>query len=188
MFTPNEGDTATGGQGSPVDTSITCDPTMSNNYHVHVFLGVYYNGQLMALPAAIGMENPGAASAGFINSATCFYHIHTHDSSDIVHVEDPDPNNVPMTGTMYTLQNVLDVWGVTTDANHFGPFTGPVEVFTSGQIYRGDQNNQVTPASDLTYWGTNAATVPLYSHEVVIVEVGPTFPTSLPDISFYLEY
>ncbi|MGC2833849.1 MAG: hypothetical protein WA238_06620, partial [Methylocella sp.] len=158
MFTPNEGDTATGGQGSPVDTSITCDPTMSNNYHVHVFLGVYYNGQLMALPAAIGMENPGAASAGFINSATCFYHIHTHDSSDIVHVEDPDPNNIPMTGTMYTLQNVLDVWGVTTDANHFGPFTGPVEVFTSGQVYRGDQNNQVTPASDLTYWGTNAAT------------------------------
>ncbi len=187
MFTPNEGDTATGGAGSPID-GITCDPTMSNNYHVHIFLGVYYNGQLMALPEAIGMENPGAASAGFVDSATCFYHIHTHDATDLVHVEDPDPSNVPITGTLYTLQQVLDVWGVTTDANHFGPFTGPVEVFTSGQVYRGDQNNQVTPASDLTYWGQNAATVPLYSHEVIVVEVGPTYPTSLPDISFYLEY
>jgi len=187
MFTPTEGDTATGGQGSPVD-GITCDPTMSNNYHVHIFLGVYYNGQLMALPTAIGMENPGAASAGFVDSATCFYHIHTHDSSGIVHVEDPNPNNIPITGTMYTLQNVLDVWGITTDANHFGPFTGPVEVFTSGQVYRGDQNNQVTPATDLTYWGQNAATVPLYSHEVIYVEVGPTYPTTLPNVSFYLEY
>ncbi len=187
MFTPAEGDTSTGGAGAAID-GITCDPTMSNNYHIHIFLAVYVSGQLMALPSAIGMENPGAASAGFINTATCFYHIHTHDSTDLVHVEDPDPNNIPITGTLYTLQQVFDIWGITTDANHFGPFTGPVEVFTSGQVYRGDQNNQVTPASDLTYWGQNAATVPMYSHEYVVVEVGPTYPTSLPDISFYLEY
>ncbi|HEX8806838.1 MAG TPA: hypothetical protein VF741_07805 [Candidatus Aquilonibacter sp.] len=187
MFTPTEGDTSTGGAGAAID-GITCDPTMSNNYHIHVFLAVYVNGTLMALPTAIGMENPGAASAGFVNSATCFYHIHTHDSTDLIHVEDPDPSGTPITETLHTLQHVLDIWGITTDANHFGPFTGSVEVFTSGQVYRGDQNNQVTPASDLTYWGTNAATVPLYSHEYIVVEVGPTYPTSLPDISFYLEY
>jgi hypothetical protein len=187
MFTPNEGDTSTGGAGAAID-GITCDPTMSNNYHIHVFLAVYANGQLMALPTAIGMENPGAAVSGFVNTATCFYHIHTHDSTDLVHVEDPDPNNIPITGTLYTVQQVLDIWGITTDANHFGPFTGPVEVFTSGQVYRGDQNNQITPASDLTYWGTNAATVPLYSHEYIVVEIGPTYPTSLPNVQFYLEY
>ncbi|MGB6985831.1 MAG: hypothetical protein WBD74_07680 [Candidatus Aquilonibacter sp.] len=188
MFTPTEGDTPSGGQGpSPVD-GISCAPTMSNNYHVHIFLGVYVNGQEMALPIAIGMENPGAPSAGFINTATCFYYIHTHDSSGIVHIEDPNPNNVPMTGTIFTLQNVLDVWGVTTDAKHFGPFTGPVEVFTSGQVYRGDQNNQLVPSTDLTYWGSNANTIPLYSHEVIYIEVGPTYPTTLPNVSFYLEY
>lgn len=187
MFSPSEGDTATGGQGSPVD-GITCDPTMSNNYHIHVFLGVYYNGQLMALPTAVGMQNFGPASSGFVDTASCFYHIHTHDSSGIVHVEDPNPNNIPVTGTMYTLQNVFDVWGITTDANHFGPFTGPVEVFTSGQVSRGDENNGVIPATDLTYWGQNANTVPLYSHEVIYVEIGPTYPTTLPNVSFYLEY
>ena len=187
MFTPTEGDTASGGQGSPID-GITCDPTMSNNYHVHIFLGVYVNGTQMALPIAIGMENPGAPSGGFINSASCFYHIHTHDSSGIVHVEDPDPNNVPITGTMYTLQNVLDVWGITASANNFGQFKGPVEVFTSGQVFRGaDANSGVVPASDLTYWGSDPNTVPLYSHEVIIVEVGPTYPTSLPGVFFYIE-
>ncbi|HTU71031.1 MAG TPA: hypothetical protein VMF11_12015 [Candidatus Baltobacteraceae bacterium] len=187
MFTPSQGDTSTGGQGSPVD-GITCDPTMSNNYHIHVYLGIYVNGQQAALPIAIGMENPGPPDDGFIDTATCFYHIHTHDSSGIVHVEDPDPNNIPITGTMYTVQNILDVWGITADSNHFGPFTGPVRVFTSGQVYRGDSNNGLVPATDLTFYGTNPVTVPLYSHEVIDVEIGPTWPTTLPNVSFYLEY
>jgi hypothetical protein len=187
MFTPAEGDTSSGGHGSPVD-GITCDPTMSNNYHVHIYLGVYVNGSQMALPIAIGMENPGAPSAGFIDSATCFYHIHTHDSSGIVHIEDPDPKDVPITGTLYTLQNVLDIWGITADANHFGPFTGPVRVFTSGQVYRGDTSTHTVPATDLTYYGNNPSSIPLYSHEVIFVEVGPTYPTTLPNVDFYLEY
>jgi hypothetical protein len=188
MFTPAEGDTANGGQGPNTIDGIPCQPQMSNNYHIHIYLAVFVNGQQMALPIAIGMENPGAPSAGFIDTATCFYFIHTHDSTGIVHVEDTSPVESPPTGTIFTLQNVLDVWGITSDANHFGPFSGPVEVFTSGQVYRGDQNNQITPASDLTYWGQNVNTVPLYSHEYIVVEVGPTYPTSLPDVQFYLEY
>lgn len=185
MWTPNEGDTASGGQGAnTIDNTITCQPTMSNNYHIHIFLGVYVNGQLMALPMAIGMENPGAPSSGFINTATCFYFIHTHDSSGIVHVEDPNPNNLAVTASMYTLQDVLDVWGITASANNFGQFTGPVRVFTSGQTYDGQNTN--VPATSLTYWGNNPATVPLYSHEVIYVEVGPTWPTTLPNVVFYL--
>jgi hypothetical protein len=185
MWTPNEGDTSSGANGSnTIDNSITCQPTMSNNYHIHIFLGVYVNGQLMALPMAIGMFNPGAPSSGFINTATCFYFIHTHDSSDIVHVEDPSPVQNPPTSTIFTLQNVLDVWGITASANNFGQFSGPVRVFTSGQVYDGQNTN--VPATSLTYWGNNPATVPLYSHEVIYVEVGPTYPTTLPNVVFYL--
>lgn len=184
MFTPAQGDTASGGQGSPVD-GITCDPTMSNTYHIHVYLGVFVNGTQMALPIAIGMENPGPPGNGFIDTASCFYHIHTHDSSGIVHVEDPDPSNIPITGTMYTLKNVLDVWGITASASNFGQFSGPLEVFTSGQTYQGETTQ--IDATSLTYWGNNPNTVPLYSHEVIYVEVGPTYPTTLPNVSFYLE-
>lgn len=187
MFTPTQGDTSSGGQGSPVD-GITCDPTMSNNYHVHVFLGIYDNGTQVALPTAIGMENPGAAVSGFVDTASCFYHIHTHDSSGIVHVEDPDPTGAPVTASLYTLKNVLDIWGITADANHFGPFTGPVRVFTSGQVYRGDANNGTVAATNYTFYGTNPTSVPLYSHEVIWVEIGPNYPASLPNVQFYLEY
>jgi hypothetical protein len=161
---------------------------MSNNYHIHIYLGVYVNGTQMALPIALGMDNPGAASDGFINSASCFYYIHTHDSSGIVHVEDPNPNDIPVTGTMFTLQNVLDVWGITAGPNNFGPFTGPVRVFTSGQVYRGNTSNHTTSATDLTYYGNNPSSIPLYSHEVIFVEVGPTYPTTLPNVDFYLQY
>lgn len=193
-FTPTEGDTSSGGQGQAVD-GVTCDPTMSDNYHIHIYLGLYVNGTLVALPAGVGMENPGAPGSGggvpgFVNSATCFYHLHTHDQSGIVHVEDPDPNGVPVTGTLYTLKTFLDEWGITADSDHFGPFTGPVRVFTSGQVYRGDDSgtNFTTMASDLTYWGSDPNNIPLYSHEVIDIEVGPTWPTSLPNVYFYLQY
>src|ERR1700682_1934338 len=39
QFTPIDGDTATGGSGQPVD-GITCQKTMSNNYHVHVYVAL----------------------------------------------------------------------------------------------------------------------------------------------------
>jgi hypothetical protein len=188
-FTPAEGDTPAGGQGQSID-GITCDPTMSNNYHIHVYLGLYVNGKQVALPAGAGMENPGAPSNGFVNTATCFYHIHTHDQSGIVHVEDPNPNNVPVTATLYTLKSFFDIWGITVDSNRFGPFSGPVRVFTSGQVYRGNDSNTnfVTPATDLTFYGTDPNSVALYSHEVIYVEVGPTWPATLPNVQFYLEY
>ena len=182
QFTPPIGDTPTGGQGQAVD-GITCDPTMSNSYHVHFYLGLWVNGTQIAIPAGLGMLNPQPAQNGFIDAASCFYHIHTHDASGLVHVE--DPSSAPITQSLYTLKNVFDEWGITVNANQFGPFSGPVRVFTSGQVYRGGAANQTTPATDLTFYGTDATSVPLYSYEVIDVEVGPTFPSSLPNVYFY---
>lgn len=187
MFNPTSGDTTSGGNGSPVD-GITCDPSMSNNYHVHVFVGIIVNGTQYALPIALGMVNPGAPVSGFINSAKCFYHLHTHDSSGIVHVEDPDPSGTPKTGTLFTLKNVLDVWGITADRSHVGQFSGPVVVMTSGQTYRGDQNNGVVPSSTYSFYGGDPNGIPLYSHEVIWLMVGPTYPTSIDGVSFYTEF
>jgi hypothetical protein len=165
---------------------------MSNNFHIHVYLGVFVNGTQVALPHGVGMYQPGSPVNGFVNTASCFYHIHVHDQSGIVHVEDPNNGVVsdPPTGTKYTVQNLLDEWGITADANHFGPFTGPVRVFTSGQVYRGNDCNPqcITPATDLTYYGNNPTAIPFYSHEVIFVEVGPTWPTTLPNVDFYLQF
>ncbi len=184
QFQPNIGDTPTGGQGQPVD-GITCDPTSSNNYHVHFYVGLWVNGNQVAIPAGLGMQNPAAPQNGFINTASCFYHIHTHDASGLIHVEDPNPANIPITQSLFTVKNLFDEWGITVNANQFGPYTGPVRVFTSGQIYRGGATGQITPASDLTFFGTDPNAVPIYSYEIVDIEVGPTFPSSLPNVYFY---
>jgi hypothetical protein len=160
---------------------------MPDNYHVHLFLGVYNNGTLMALANGTGMVNPQPPDrTGFVNFANCFYFLHTHDSSGIVHIE--DNQNVPGTQSIFTLKTYLDIWGITADSNHFGPFTGPVRVFTSGQVYRGNMNNGVVSASTYTFYGTDPTNIPLYSHEVIFVEVGPTYPASLPNVSFYTQF
>ncbi len=188
QFQPLEGDTATGGQGQPVD-GTTCDPTMSGVYHVHAYVGLWVNGTQIAIPAGAGMVNPGPPDpTGFVNTASCFYHLHTHDSSGIVHIEDPDPRGVPITQSLYPLKNLFDEWGITVGPNQFGTFTGPVRVFTSGQIYRGGGSSVNVPATDLTFYGNDPTSVPLYSHEVIDIEVGPIFPSKLPNVTFYMEY
>lgn len=184
-FSPSEGDTTSGGLGQTVD-NVSCDTSMSENYHIHFYLGVIVNGQQMALPPGTGMFNPQPPANGFVNLATCFYHLHTHDASGIVHIEDPDPQNIPITQSMYALKTYLDIWGITADANHFGPFGGPVEVFTSGQVDRSNSNGNTVNATTYAYYGSDPTNIPLYSHEVIWVEVGPTYPTSLPSVHFYI--
>ena len=192
---PGPENTPAANSGSPID-GITCDPTMSDNYHIHVWVGVYVNGvsvnfnPTQALPIAIGMVDPGAPGppGKFILTAHCFYHIHTHDSSGIVHVEDPDPSKTPRTGTLYTLKQLFDIWGITVNGTQVGSFIGPVRVLTSGQVYRGDQNGGVVPASTYTLWSGDPNAIPLYSHEVIFLEVGPAYPAQLPNIAFYTEF
>ena len=161
---------------------------MSDNYHIHVWVGIYVNGTHYALPYALGMKNPGAPVKGFVDTATCFYHLHTHDSSGIVHVEDTDPSKAPITASLFTLKDVFDIWGITVSSSQVGAFSGPVKVYTSGQVYRGNQNGGLVPASTYTQWTLDPNAIPLYSHEVIFLLVGPTYPAQLPNVAFYTEF
>jgi hypothetical protein len=188
LFTPNDGDTSSGGQGQPVD-GITCDATMSNNYHVHAYVGVYVNGQRVATPDAIGIVGAEEPSSGFINYGKCFYDIHTHDASGYVHFESADPTGVPITGALFTTKNLFDIWGIQVNAQQFGQFTGPMRVYTSGQVYRGGRTNGTfVSSSTYTQWTGDPNAIPIYSHEVIFFEVGPTYPVQLPNVNFYTEY
>lgn len=183
QFTPKNQDTPTGGNGQAVD-GLPCVSNMPTNYHVHPLLALYVNGTQIALPRGLGMQNPGAPDAsGFINTATCFYYLHTHDSSGILHIE--DPSTTPISQSLYTLKTFLDIWGITAGPNNFGPFNGPVRVFTSGSTM---QAALTVNASQLSFYGTDPNQVPLYSHEYIVVEVGPTYPATLPNVQFYEEH
>ncbi len=186
QFNPVDGNTDKYG-GQPID-GVTCQPTMSNNYHIHVFVGIYVNGAQYAVPDTIGMYLAKNENNGFTNRAQCYYDIHTHDASGIVHVESPDPNHVKIRKPIFTSKQLFDEWGITVDANDFGPFHGPLQVITSGQVYRGGPGNGTVLRSTYQPWTGDPNAIPLYSHEVLFFEVGPNYPSILPNIIYYTEF
>jgi hypothetical protein len=182
LFRPKRGDYPRGGQGAIVDGTVPCLPSMSNDYHIHAFLGIVYNGKLIAVPHALGMVHPGLQVDGWTNSARCFYEIHTHDSSGIIHME--VAKFLPLSTVYYHLKDVLDVWGVPHGNDFFGPFQGPIHVFV-GEV----PLKQLTVSSYRAY-ERKPDTIPLHSHEVIWLEIGKQYfgPTQLPPVTFYMEY
>jgi hypothetical protein len=181
-FTPNDGDTAAGGTGQSVD-AIPCAPSMSENaYHVHAYLGVIVNGTQIALPDQIGLVVPGAIQNGFTATAQCYYPLHTHDASGMIHVESPSTAN--LASSIYTLGTFLNVWGMTVGPSGVGPFAGTVRTFVDRVPLKG-----LTASSYTEYTGDPNA-IGIYSHEAVWLEVGPAYvlPPNIPSVEFYTEY
>lgn len=187
-FTPNDGDTSSGGQGQNID-GMPCVSTMPNTYHVHAFVGIIINGRQLALPDGIGMENPGADGTyanipNWTEYATCYYYIHTHDASGVLHVE--SPQSVPLTSSIYTLGNAFDMWGMPLSSTQIGPYTGTVRAYVgqvpikTAQILR----------SDYSLYSGDPRSIPIYSHTTTWLEIGPTYiaPSSLPVLNYYEEY
>jgi hypothetical protein len=193
QFNPPVGDTPSGGHGPSGNTidQAGCEPSMSDDYHIHVFIGLYVNGTEYALPRGLGVANPEGNGPSVNYATMCFYYTHTHDSTGILHIEDPNLGVVdsPPVDSKYALKTFFDVWGISVNNAQFGQFAGPVEVFTSGQQYRGnDGPSFVVPESALQPWYGDPNTIPLYSHEVIWFLVGPSYPSQLPSVHFYEQY
>lgn len=146
-----------------------------NDYHVHAFLGFVMNGSLQALPDGTGMKNPGPDESGVVNTATCFYYLHTHDAAGVIHIE--SPSKASRSTTIYSLGTYLDIWGHT-----IGP---DARIYTSGSKYQGQGSQSVSRSMYRQYTGDPRA-IPLYGHEVIWVEYGPNFPSAsqLPSVHF----
>ena len=185
MFKPHDGDTKIGGKGSPID-KIPCSPTeYLNDYHVHMYLGIVYKGRQIAVPDAIGMKGPGPEQNGYISTAGCFYYIHTHDASGMIHVE--SPNSLPPSATVYKFKDVLAVWGMKYSRTSFGPFRGELRIFIGNPTSLGEtQVSHYTQFKNASQLGTIA----VKSHEVIWIEIGKpvTKAPKLPQVTFYTEY
>jgi hypothetical protein len=176
----------------------------------------------IAIPDGIGMVNPvgdfqdtdpSAPSyntctgtnpnvANFECYADSFYYIHTHDPSGAIHLEAPAPTcgavtnyTVPCNTSVFTLGNVLDVWGISISPNNFGHYTGPVGVYVSPQKYApcGSTSSGgacYTPSNEYTQFTGDPRTIHLYSHTVVWIVVGaqPPQPSALPNIQWFLSF
>lgn len=81
----------------PVD-NVYCDQLEQSVEHIHVYMVVYINGQPSPLPGNIGI--PQDSQTG---NSTCFYWLHTHDSSGVIHIESP-------AAEPFTFGQFLDEW------------------------------------------------------------------------------
>jgi hypothetical protein len=78
--------------GSPTTTDVRCDASEQFTMHIHAHLNIVVDGQLYLPPANVGI------------TPTCFYWLHTHAGTGVIHVEAP-------TATDFTLGQFFDVWG-----------------------------------------------------------------------------
>lgn len=159
--TPNSGSLSN--PGSPTGTTIDgveCGSTEQLTYHVHAHLKIYIEGKRSVVPAGIGIQpprqsvdqTPNNPLTVFVEGGNCFYWLHTHDTSGIIHQEAPGP-------TIFTLGQIFDVWGEQLSPNRIGPYTGKIWVFRNGTLFTGDPRN-----------------VTLGAHTVIQIDLGIEVP------------
>jgi hypothetical protein len=155
---PNNGEllatVGNGPSGDPVD-AVDCNAGEQVAYHIHAHLAVFVNGQPKSIPYGIGIKNPipEQTSAGpFVSEGDCFYWIHVHDLSGVIHIESP-------TERTYTLGQFFDLWGQPLSATQVGPAMGQVTAFVNGTPYQGDPRS-----------------IPLTAHQVIQLDVGTVVP------------
>ena len=139
---PGDGDTASGGQGAPVD-GVSCDTGEQLAFHVHAHLFVLKDGVRQPVSASVGI--PGAPLP------RCFYWLHTHDRTGIIHMEAPRQQT-------FTLGQFFDIWGqplTTSKIALLAVPTGQLAVFVDGHSYVGDPRQ-----------------VELKDHTQVVIEIG----------------
>ncbi len=74
---------------------VQCQSGEMNAFHVHMHLDIFINGQPFVIPAGTG-----------IIPDRCFYWLHTHDNSGVIHIESP-------LSRTFTLGQFFSIWGKT---------------------------------------------------------------------------
>lgn len=123
-------DTTTGGHGQRV-AGIPCGPE-SGRFHGHAHLALFVNGKQIQIPAGIG-------AVQLSKNSGCFYWIHTHDATGIIHLE--APRSTMPDGGRFRLGILFKIWGMPLGRNRVGPFIGPVSAYINGTRYSGDPRN-----------------------------------------------
>ena len=133
----------------PVD-SIYCDTLEQSAFHIHVHLTMYIDGKSVEPPANVGIAS----------DQSCYYWLHTHDATGVVHIESP-------AGHSYVLGNFFDEW-----STQFPSLSFPSQLdltgwtaYLNGTLYQGDFHK-----------------IPLQSHNVITLMYNS--PNAKPDTSY----
>lgn len=125
--------------GQSVD-GIACQSSEQLKYHVHAHLAILDNGKAITVPAQIGIPS------------SCFYWLHTHDTTGVIHIEAPSQQP-------FTLGQFFDIWGQPLSTSNVAGHQGTVTAYVDGRKFIGDPR-----------------TIPLADHESITLEIGKTVP------------
>lgn len=141
---PNNGISPTGSsQMAPPVNNVQCNVNEQLAFHIHMHLSTYINGQNVALPAQIGITN------------TCFYWLHTHDTTGIIHIESPVQDK-------FTLGTFLQLWREQFSQLQYPNQLSSTEgwkVYIDGKPYNGDFNQIELKAHQLITLAYNSPNV-----------------------------
>lgn len=151
-----DGDSSVGGHGQTVQ-GVACD-TLTPVVHVHAHLTLIADGTQRAIPLAVGTPNPFILDS-LVLAAGCFYWLHTHDATGIIHLEAPNDNTL-------TLGDFFAIWGQPLSRTNVGGFEGDVTAWIDSTRYDGD-----------------LAAIPISAHANITLVVG-TVPAQLPLYAF----
>ena len=119
-------------------------------FHIHAHLDIFINGKLYKVPPKIGITD------------RCFYWLHTHDNSGVIHIESPVARD-------YNLGQFFDIWnekfGNTQIFGNVVTNTNPLSVYVNG-----------TKISD----GTNYRDIVFHAHDVISIVYGKPTPSTIP--------
>jgi hypothetical protein len=137
-------------QGGTVN-GIQCSSSEQTVYHIHAHLAVYVNGAQRTIPYGVGIPGGTAQNDNglqYVGSGSCFYWLHTHDQTGVIHIESPVQK-------LYTLGDFFAIWGQPISSGQVGTAKGTLTVYVNGSRYAGD------PAS-----------ITLTSHKLIQIDVG----------------
>jgi hypothetical protein len=148
-----------GGHGETID-GVPCGIAVQT-FHIHSHLSVMLDGQLLTIPAHIGIIGSTPTFGG------CTYQIHTHDGSGRLHIE----GSVPVA---YNLGNFFDIWGQPLSSDNVGGITGlPIVIYIT-------ENTGVT-----TIYQGDPRAIDLTSHRLITFQVGTPI-TEIPNFTWSL--
>ncbi len=131
----------------------TAEHTEATAKHIHVHLDIFLKGAAVNLPVNQGVSQ----------STSCFYWIHTHDTTGVIHIEAP----ARAASRQFTLGDAFDVWASKLDSQNVAtlqvPKDGSLVAFINGKPYTG-----------------NPRSIPLNSHDEIVLEITPGAPAQLP--------
>ena len=139
----------------PID-GIQCNNVEQLVFHNHAHLDIFINGQPYKVPSQIGI------------TGRCFYWLHTHDESGVIHIESPVVKN-------YTLGQFFDIWNKTSSNN---------QIF--GDIANGKNIPTVYVNGKKLSSGVNYKDIKLNQHDEIAIIYGKP-PANIPSTYNFAE-